>query len=176
MDNPWTFHGWSMDNPWISMDKPKISRNPFRHQTARHWSWEDFAQTNLDDFSARVFANFEISRFPLFIFLNFYGFFIMLGGTVDHQGSVWRQLGPPRTILEVFCLSATFPEIPKSWKFDFWVFPVTVFDEIPGNRCGIDVRSFSNPRFIKNDMWGRFFHGWGLAGVIGIRLLSWPEQ
>jgi hypothetical protein len=29
------------------------------------------------------------------------------------------------------------------------VFPVTVFYEIHGHRCGIDVQSFSNPWFIK---------------------------
>ena len=34
-----------------------------------------------------------------------------LGGTVDHQGSVWRQLRPPRKILEVFCLQVTFGDI-----------------------------------------------------------------
>ena len=121
MDNLWIIHGLSMDthglsmeNPWISMDYPWISGNHFRHQMARHSSWEDFNQTNLDDFPVRIFAIFEIARFPLFIFLNLCIFSFILGGTVDHQGSVWGQLGPPRIILEAFCLSVAFPEIGKS--------------------------------------------------------------
>ena len=39
--------------------------------------------------------------------------------TLDHQGSVWGQLVPPRILLEIFCLSVTFPEILKSCKLDF---------------------------------------------------------
>jgi hypothetical protein len=44
----------------------------------------------------------------------------------------------------------TFPEIPKSRNIDFLVFPVAIFDEIHGYRCGIDVQSFFNHWFIKN--------------------------
>ena len=138
MDNPWIIHGFSMDNPWIAKDNPWISGNPFRHQMARHSSWEDFNQTNLD----------EISR-----------------GTVDHQGSVWGQLGPPRIILEVFCLSVTFPEIPKSRNIEFLVFPVPVFEEIQGYRCGIDVQSVTNPWFIQTQCFYWSFHDWRLAGA-----------
>jgi len=47
----------------------------------------------------------------------------ILGGTVDHQGSVWRQLGPTRTILEVVHLQVTIQEIHKSWKLSFECFP-----------------------------------------------------
>ena len=63
--------------------------HPICHQMGRHGSWEDFDQTNFDDFSARIFANFEISRFPLFLFLNFYGFVAYFG----------RHRGPPRISL-----------------------------------------------------------------------------
>ena len=38
----------------------------------------------------------------------------MLGGTVDHQKSVLGQLGPPRTILEVFDAQVTLQEFPTS--------------------------------------------------------------
>ncbi len=34
----------------------------------------------------------------------------------DHRGSVWRQLGSPGTILEVFCDGVTFQEIQKNTK------------------------------------------------------------
>ena len=86
-DNPWTsldFHGlpWVSDYPWIPMGNPWMSGNPFRHQMARHSSWEDFSQTNLDDFSARIFTglllvnlgfwNFRFSdvRFSRFVLLE----------------------------------------------------------------------------------------------------------
>ena len=41
-------------------DASSILRHPICHQMIRHGSLEDFHQTNLDDFSARVFANFEV--------------------------------------------------------------------------------------------------------------------
>ena len=158
--------GLRMDNPWISIDNQWISGNPFRHHTARHSSWEDFNHTNLDDFRC---ASLRILGFPGFhspptrIPIIFYFIF---GGTVDHQGSVWGQLGPPMIILEVFCLSVTFPEIPKSRNIDFLVFPVAVFDEIQGYRCGIEVQSFSNPWFIqKLCFFHGSFHDWRLVGV-----------
>jgi len=141
--------GLRMDNPWISIDNQWISGNPFRHHTARHSSWEDFNHTNLDDLSVRIFAIFEISRFPGPPPQIPIVFYFILGGTVDHQGSVWGQLGQPRIILEVFCLSVAFPEISKSRNIDFLVFPVTVFEEIHGHRCGIEVQPFSNPWFIQ---------------------------
>ena len=141
--------GLRMDNPWISIDNQWISGNPFRHHTARHSSWEDFNHTNLDNFSVRIFANFEISRFPSPPPPEFRLYFMLFWEAVDHQGSVWGQLGQPRIILEVFCLSVAFPEISKSRNIDFLVFPVTVFEEIHGHRCGIEVQPFSNPWFIQ---------------------------
>ena len=71
------------------MDNVCISGNPFRHQMARHSSREDLKQTNLDDFPVRILANFEISRFPPFHFLNFYSFLCYFG----------RQRRPPRISL-----------------------------------------------------------------------------
>ena len=56
------------------------SGNSFRHQMARHSSWEDFNQTNLDDLSVGIFAHFEISRFPLSIFSIFMVWFCVGGG------------------------------------------------------------------------------------------------
>jgi len=151
-----------MDDPWISMDNPWISSNPFRHQMARHSSWEDFNQTNLDEFSVRISAHFQIIRFSLFIFWICIVLYSFLGGAVDHQGLLWGQLGPPRIILEVFCLLETFSEINNSRRIDFRVLPVTVFDEFQGNRCRIDVRSFPNPRFVSNFF---FFVDVFMAGV-----------
>ena len=145
-------NGLWMDNPWTSIINPWISGNPFRHHTARHSSWEDFNHTNLDDLSVRIFAIFEISRFPGPPPQIPIVFYFILGGTVDHQGSVWGQLGQPRIILEVFCLSVAFPEISKSRNIDFLVFPVTVFGENRRNRCGIDARSFSSHPFISKTL------------------------
>ena len=116
---------------WDAMEVERISTRPISMIFRR-------ASSQISKFSGLHFSSFWISMV----------FYIILGGTVDHQGLVWGQLGPPGTVLEVFCLSATFPEIPKSWKIDIWVFPVTVFDEIKGNRCGIAARSFSNRPFI----------------------------
>jgi len=92
-------------------------------------------------------------------------FHFILGGTVYNQWSVWGQLVPPRIILEVFCLSVTFPEITKSRNIDFLMSPVTVFEEIQGHRCGIDVQSFSNPWIIQKMCFYWPFHGWRLGGV-----------
>ena len=44
-------------------------------------------QMNLDGFFVRVFTNLEIP----------FVFSFILGGSVDNQGSVWRQLGALRT-------------------------------------------------------------------------------
>ena len=135
MDNPWINHGYQgilFVAKWHAIQVERISTRPV-------------------SMIVRC-ASLDFSRFSGFHFLNFWTsmvFHFILGGTVDHQGSVWGQLGPPSTFLEVFCLSVTFPEVKKLRKFDFRVFPETVFDEIQGNRCGIDVLSFSNPRFIK---------------------------
>jgi hypothetical protein len=166
-------HGLWMGDPWISIDDPWISGNPFRHHTARHSSWEDFNHTNLDDLLVRIFANFGISRFPPHPRIPIV-FYFMLGGTVDHQGSVWGQLGPPMIILEIFCLSVTFPEIPNSRNIDFLVFPVAVFDEIQGYRCGIDVQSFSNHWFIQKRCFfiDLFMVGVSLASRCGNLLIT----
>jgi len=77
-------------------------------------------------------------------------------------------------IFEVFCLSVTFPEIPKSRNVDFLVFPVAVFDEIQGYRYGIDVQSFSNPWFIQKLRFLRdlFMIGVSLASRWGNLLIT----
>jgi len=81
------------------------------HQMAHHSRWEDFTQTNLD-VSCRC-ASLWLSSFACFHFvcLEFVlSFFIWeasrstQGASRDHQGSTWRQLEPPGTILEVFCV------------------------------------------------------------------------
>ena len=71
----------------------------------------------------------------------------------------WRHCRPPR--ISFGAAEATkdhfggilsfsdFHRNPKIKKIYFLVFPVTVFDEIQGNRCAIDVWLFSNPRFIQ---------------------------
>ena len=135
------------------------SPGPICHlQMGRHGSWEVFDQTNLDHFVLRVFC--KIRSFPdfhLFVWISMVS--ICLGGAVDYQESVWRQLGRPGTILDVFCDKVTFQEIPKSSKSTSQVFPVRNFDDTRWTRCGIAARSFHNLRFIQT----RF---WGLAGVI----------
>jgi len=50
--------------------------HPICHQMERHGSWEDFNQTNLDDLSVRVFANFEMFKFQRFV-LAFLLFFML---------------------------------------------------------------------------------------------------
>ena len=143
MDNPWIIQRYQATlfvTKWHAVQVERISTRPISMIFRR--------------------ASSQISRFPGFHFSLFWNsmvFYLILGGTVDHQGLVWEQLGPPGTFPEVFCLSVTFPEIPKSWKFDFWVFLVTVFDEIKGNRCGIAARSFSNHRFVKKRRLGSIF-------------------
>ena len=42
----------------------------------------------------------------------------------DYLGSLWRQLGSPGTILQVFCDEVTFQDIQKSGKTIFQVFRV----------------------------------------------------
>ena len=68
---------------------------------ARHSTWEDFNQTNLYDFSMRIFANCWISRHPLFTLLNSNRFVLHLGVHYGSQRSNWEQLVPPITILDV---------------------------------------------------------------------------
>ena len=122
--------------------------HPICHQIAQHESWEVFDQTHLDDFSLRIFANFEVVRFKSLFCVIFY---LILGASSRTQGassetrgSIWRQLGSPGTIL---CWSdfSRNPKIIKNWLL---MFPVTVFNENRRNRCGIDARSFSNHPFI----------------------------
>ena len=139
-DNPLIIHGY----PWIIRGYPWIVHGweSVRHQMTRHSSWRCEPDQSRWCFGPPLctFRDFQVSTFHFFVF----------GGTVDHQGSVWGQPGPPRIILEVSCLSVTFPEIHKSLTIDFFVFPVTGFDGIQGNRCGIDVRSFTSPCVFKN--------------------------
>jgi hypothetical protein len=54
---------------------------------------------------------------------------LLLGTTMDHQGSFGGRLVPPRTMLGVFHLKV-FREIPKSGKSTFLMFPVTSLEEI----------------------------------------------
>ena len=62
-------------------------QNPFRHLNARHLCCEEFNQINVDGFFVRVFTNLEIP----------FVFSFILRGSVDNQGSIWRQLGALRT-------------------------------------------------------------------------------
>ena len=83
MDNPWI----SMDNPWISMDDPWIyMENPF----VTKWHAIQIERISTRPISmilsVRICADFEIFKFPLFNFLNFYGFLFDFG----------RHHGPPR--------------------------------------------------------------------------------
>ena len=117
--------------------------HPICRKIGHHGSWEDFNQTNLDDFSARIFANFVIFGFSHFICLHSYFNLAASRSThaasSDHRGSIWRQLGSPGTMFD-------FSKIQKSWTIDFWVSPVTVSDETRGNRCGIVSRTFCSHR------------------------------
>ena len=127
---PWTIHGYQgilFVTKWHTIQVEIISTRPISTIFRR--------------------ASVRFSGFPGFHLFWFYIFliYIVSGGAVDH----WGQQGPPRIILEVFCLSVTFSEIPKSRNIDFLVFPVTVFEEIHGHRCGIEVQPFSNPWFIQ---------------------------
>ena len=64
------------------------------------------------------------------------------GTTEDLQGPSWMQ----------FVLKWLSKKSKKSGNIDFWKFPVTEFDKILDNRCGIDARSFSNHPFISKTM------------------------
>ena len=106
------------DASWVLM------MHPICHQMVRHGSWEDFNQANLDDFSVRVLAMFEISKLPLFCW-GFYCFYVILKGSRsnhgsfrDHRWSIWRQSGTPVTMLCWSDLSRN----PKSWKSTFECF------------------------------------------------------
>ena len=80
-----------MDIHGSSLDDLRISMNPLHHGMARHSSWEDINQTNLD---ILLYASLQISRSPSSHFLlKFCGFCFILGGTVNHQGSVWGNWG-----------------------------------------------------------------------------------
>ena len=50
------------DASWVLM------MHPICHQVARHGSWEEFNQTNLDDFPANVFTNSPRLYFSFFWF------------------------------------------------------------------------------------------------------------
>ena len=84
------------------------------HQMERHGSWEDFNQTNLDDVSVRVFANFEIFGSPLFV-LGFLLFFMLFwndpGAPMDHSVTTADQFGCNRGLQWPFCVEVTFQEI-----------------------------------------------------------------
>jgi len=112
-------HKWDKDDLWIS-------ENPFRQQMARHSSWEDFDQSNLDDLSVRIFANVEVFRFSFFNSQILSYSYLIFGASRNTQGasrtprgSIWRQLESPGTIFEVFCDEVTFQEFTKSWNIIF---------------------------------------------------------
>ena len=126
-DAPWILmmhheYSWCIRfvTKWDAMEVERISTRPISMKFRR--------------------ASLQISRFAGSHFWFFWICFIfntILGGSRstqgasrDHQASVWRQLGSPGTILEVFCDEVTFQEIHKSWKINFLVFPVTVFEEV----------------------------------------------
>ena len=143
MDVHWLW----IDNQWISIDNQWISGNPFRHHTALR-GFQPYKSRRFCGAHLCEFWDFHVFSFPPPPWIPI-AFYVILGGTIDNQGSVWGQLGQPLIILEVVCRSLTFPEIPKSRNIYFLVFPVTVFDEIQWYRYGIDVHSFSNPWCIK---------------------------
>ena len=109
-------------DPWWSMVPPKIKIKTIEFQLMgrdptigimrtyeaswvlmmmpHEYSWEySWCIRSTHDASWVLMMHHEHS----WCIMNTYDEFIV-GGTVDHQGSVWRQLGPPRTIVEIFCL------------------------------------------------------------------------
>ncbi len=76
--HPWIIQGLFMDNPLISMGYP--IQNPFRHQMARHSSWEDFNQTHFDDVQMRGFATFV-----------FYSYFVMCPCNYIFRNIIWKE-------------------------------------------------------------------------------------
>ena len=64
----------------------------------------------------RIFANFEICRFTLFIFLNYY---FILGASREHPGTTEDQFGGSWGLQGTFCVVVTFQEIRNSWKSTF---------------------------------------------------------
>ena len=122
-------------------------REPFSSPHGTPFKLRGFQPYQSRRFSVRIFTNFGISRFPF----------------PPHPNSdyilfyFWRHRRPPRISLGAAgAAKAYFGGILSSSDFSryqetvlCWVFPVTVFDEIQGNRCGIDVQFFSNPRFIQ---------------------------
>ena len=139
MDNPWicmVIHGYQgilFVTKWHALQVERISTRPISTIFPRC-------------------ASLRISRFPSF---HIFWFSIILFYFISG--------GPPRIILEVFCLSVTFQKSQNHEKSPR-VFPVIVFYEIHGNRCGIDVRSFPNPRFIqKRCFCCCFFTSWRIT-------------
>ena len=64
----------------------------------------------------RKFRDVQVSSFHFFILWISIISDLFMGGTVDHQGSVWRQLGPPKDNIGGILSSSDFPRIPKFMK------------------------------------------------------------
>ena len=114
------------------------------HQMGRYGTWEVFDQTNLDEFSARVFAHFEVSTFNVSTF-NVFAFnvskrvlFQILfwghpvapreppGTTGDRFGGSWDLQGP---FWRYSVMKWLFKKSAIHDKSTFQMFPVIVFDE-----------------------------------------------
>ena len=91
----------------LSMGYPWMSRILFG------LSCEDFNQTNINALFVRVFVDFEVFQFLVFICCLVYIFNFIFVGTVGHQGLFWGQLGPPGTILVASYVLVTFQGISK---------------------------------------------------------------
>ena len=93
----------SHDASWMLMMQ-QICHQMARH--ARHGTWKDFSQPNIDDFPARIFDNFEICKCSFYNFWMCIVLYFILGAfritqeaSRNQRGSIWRQLGSLGTIL-----------------------------------------------------------------------------
>jgi len=132
---------------------------------ACHSSWDDFNQTDLDDFPVHIFANFEISRFPVFILLIFC---LLFGGsTVDHQGSAGWQLGNQGSFWMYSVFQWHFSRNPKITTNRLFSVCCDSFQRNPGgsmrHRCLVISQP---PVLIRNIFSMDFFVNGCLAGVV----------
>ena len=138
MDNPWIIHGLSMDirESFSLPNGTPLKLRGFQPDQSRR-----LCGAHLSEFRDVQVFSLHFSEFRLLLILFREAPWTtkdQFGGSWGRQGSYWR-----------YSILQWFPEIPKSWNIFWSVFARSFFHEIQGTRFGIDVRSFSKPRFIK---------------------------
>ena len=150
-------HGLFIDNQWI----PWIINGYQGIRFVTKWhaiQVERISTRPISMIPVRIFASFKISRFPLLIFLDLYRFLFYIGRHRRPPRISFGAAGATKDHLGGILSFSDFSRNPETMKIDFLVFPMTDFDEIQGNRCGIDVLSFSNPRLMEKRLFIEFVH------------------